>query len=485
MQHIREQGAGKEKAANRWGILAVLVMCPFMATIDSSIVNVALPVLTSSLGVSAADIAWVVSSYLIAISASILFLGRLGDIIGHIRVLQYGMVVFGIGSLLCGLSHSFILLVLSRIVQAIGAAGMMANNQGIITRVFPGTQRGRALGINAAFVALGTLVGPAVGGLILTFATWEYLFWINVPICIAVVIVGHILYPKEEETVREKVDIPGTALFALAITALFIGLGQAQTLGLTHPLVFISLPLAVILFAWFLRVQTTSASPLLRLDIFRSKWFSVSIFCAFCSYVAISCSNLVLPFYLQDLLRFTPGTAGLYLTVYPLVVALIAPLSGYLSDKVGSEALTLMGLILTSVGLFLLSTLGAQPAHMNLILYIAIMAAGNGMFQSPNNSIVMAAVPKGQVGVGGSVNALVRNLGFTFGIALSTSLLYGGMSARLGTRVTGYVPGQDGAFIYGMRLAYLGAAGVCLLGAIITLFRLYGKRERGSRSTAR
>lgn len=477
---IRRQNANMQTSKKRWFILALLVMCPFMATIDSSIVNVALPVMAEKLHVSSGTIAWVVSSYLIVISAVILLLGRLGDLIGHIRVLRWGMLLFTIGSLLCGLSRSFGMLLTFRVVQALGGAGMMSTNQGIITRTFSSNERGRALGVNAAFVALGTLVGPAAGGLILSAASWEHIFLVQVPIGVIVLIAGHFIFPKQEETAKGKLDLAGAGLFGISVGALFIALGQMQAMGVTHPLILACFALSLILFIAFLSVERRRSSPMLQLSIFSNRWFSVSLFCAFTSYLAISCSNIVLPFYLQSCLGYGPAQAGLFMMVYPFVVAFAAPVSGYLADRTSPELLTLAGLLLTSAGLFFLSTLTAQPRPGLIILYTAIMAVGNGMFQSPNNSIVMASVPRAQLGIGGSVNALVRNLGYSFGVAAATTLLYGGMSAQLGYHVTGYVQGENDAFLFGMRLAYLAAAGVCILGAATTFGRVFVKRSKRS-----
>lgn len=465
---------------NKWSILALLVLCPFMAALDSSIVNVALPVMAERLQVSSGTIAWVASSYLIVISAVILLLGRLGDLLGHIRVLWWGMLLFTVGSLLCGMSRSFEMLLTFRIVQALGAAGMMSTNQGIITRTFHEHERGKALGINAAFVALGTLVGPAAGGLILSVGSWEHIFLVQVPIGMIVLVGGQLIFPKQKATAKGSLDLMGAGLFAAAIVALFIALGQMQAMGMTHPLILTCFALSAVLFAAFIAVERRRASPMLQLSIFTNRWFSVSLFCAFTSYLALSCSNIVLPFYLQDCLGYGPGQAGMFMMVYPLVVAFAAPASGYLADRTGPELLTLVGLLLTSAGLFLLSTLDAQPHQGQIVLYTATMALGNGMFQSPNNTIVMTSVPRTQVGVGGSVNALVRNFGYTLGIAVATTLLYSGMSVQLGYHVTGYVPGENDAFLFGMRLAYLAAAGVCMVGAMVTFGRVYAKRKKRS-----
>lgn len=464
--------------SKRWLILFITVMSTFMATLDSSIVNVALPDMADALNVSTGLIAWVVSAYLIVVSVCILFFGRLGDLKGQAKIFRLGLLIFTIGSFLCGVTQTLPLLIAARAVQAVGAAATMANSQGIITRTFPPEERGRALGLSGASVALGTLVGPALGGLIISFATWEYLFWVNVPIGIIAFIANVKLFSKfKEETVDEKLDIWGALLFMLAIAPLFIALEYGQTIGYVNPLIIGSFIVSVISFGLFFLVEQKVRHPLLDLQIFQNKWFSISIFCAFISFIAISCSNIILPFYLQNALAMDPGTAGLFMTIYPVVLALAAPVSGYLSDKIGSEVLTLIGLILTSLGLFLMSALDEHPSFFIMGFYIAVMSLGNGLFQSPNNSLVMSMVPARKLGVGGSVNALVRNVGMVVGVAMSTIILYSAMSTKLGYHVTGYVPGRNDAFIFGMRMAYIAAAGICLIGALITAFRLYGRKS--------
>ncbi|MFZ5974968.1 MAG: MFS transporter [Bacillota bacterium] len=462
----------------RWTVLFIVVMSTFMATLDSSIVNVALPVIGRELHVTSGEIAWVVSSYLITIAAAILVFGRYGDLKGKSNVFKYGLAVFTVGSFLCGLTHSLFWLVVSRIVQAVGAACTMANSQGIITQVFPPNERGRALGISGTFVALGTLVGPALGGFIVDVSRWEYIFWINIPIGIIVFLFSLRFLPKKENRIKSRLDVPGAALFIFAIVPLFVSLGQVEVVGYFNPFMLVALSISLVSFVLFIIVEKKSQSPLLDLGLFKNKWFSISIFCGFISFVAMFCSTIVQPFYLQDVLKLSPGAAGLYMTIFPLVLAVVAPVSGYLSDKIGSELLTLIGLFFTGVGLFLLSTLDEHPAYAMMVLFIAIMSLGNGMFQSPNTSLIMSTLPRDKLGIGGSVNALVRNLGMVSGIALSTSLLYGGMSNKLGYHVSGYVEGRSDAFIYGMRIVYITAACICLIGVAVTAFRLVKRRAK-------
>ncbi len=461
----------EQNTRGKWIILLITVVSTFMSTLDSSIVNVALPTMAKSLGGDSGRITWVVSVYQIVITVFILIFGRLGDLKGQGRIFRNGLLLFTAGSFLCGITRTLPLLLAARAFQAIGAAASMANSQGIITRTFPTGERGRALGINGTFVALGTMVGPSLGGFIISVTSWEYLFWVNVPIGL-VAYLANLKFSVHEDSLNEKFDTCGGTLFALMIVSFFVALEYGQVVGYDKPLILLCFAVAAVSFAVFFALERKRKMPLLDLTIFRNKWFSVSIFCAFLSFIAISCSNLILPFYLQDVLGMSPGEAGLYLTVSPLVLSLAAPFGGYLSDKIGSEVLTLIGLILTGAGLYLIATLNETPARWAIILDVGLMSLGNGLFQSPNNSLVMSMLPQEKLGVGASVNALVRNVGIMVGIAFSTILLYGGMSFQLGRNVTGYVPGQNAAFLFGMRIAYITVATVCMFGVLLTALRL-------------
>lgn len=462
---------------NRWVILMVLVMLPFMACLDSSIVNVALPVMSKKLSAPMASIEWVVTSYLIVISSTILIFGRLGDIKGKTRIFKLGLVLFTIGSLLCGISNTLAMLVFSRIVQAIGAAGTMATNQGIITHVFPPNERGRALGISGTFVALGTMVGPPLGGFIVSVLSWHYIFLINIPVGIITFIMGMKILPKSKSLSDEKLDLKGAALFSLFVVLLFYSMIRGQTIGYENIMIILGFILSAVCITIFVIIEGRMEEPLLKLDIFKNRLFSISIFCAFISFTGISCINIIQPFYLQDVLKLSPGSTGLLMMVYPMILSLIAPISGYMSDRIGSELLTFMGLMFTAVGLFLLSTLNEHLRLTAMIAFIVTIALGNGLFQSPNNSLVMSTVPRSKLGIAGSINALVRNLGMVFGVSFSTTLLYNRMSSRAGYRVFGYIPGREDIFIYGMRIVYITAAFICLVGAGLTAWRLLNRRR--------
>lgn len=467
----------KNEKKNRWVILFIILIVTFMSTLDGSIVNVALPVMAKALNVDSSNIQLVVISYLVVISATILIFGRLGDMFGKSKIFNYGLGLFTIGSLLCGMTDSLSILVLARVIQAIGAAGSMANSQGIVTEVFPPGERGKALGITGTFVALGSLIGPPLGGFILDMSSWQYIFLINVPIGIIVLYFSIKLLPKEEEKVKGTLDGLGAGLFMFAIIPLFVALNYAETLGFKNPLILIGFLISIMCFVIFIKVEKSQEHPLLDLTIFNNKLFTVSIICAFISFMAIFCSVIIQPFYLQDIKGFTPSQTGLILMIYPLVLAVVAPISGHLSDKIGSEILTFIGLVITSLGLFLMSTLTETTSVFALSIFVATMSLGNGLFQSPNNSLVMSQVPRDKLGVAGSVNALIRNLGMVCGIALATILLYNRMSYMIGYKITNFVAGRSDIFIYGMKIVYITAGSLSLFGALITFVRLYNGRK--------
>jgi EmrB/QacA subfamily drug resistance transporter len=469
--------AKQELNSNRWFILAVVLIGPFMSTLDSSIVNVALPTMAEKLGVGMGAIQWVVTSYLIVISSTILIFGRLADLKGKKAVYQYGFLVFSIGSLLCGISQSIGMLIVSRIVKAVGAAMVMSCSQAIITSVFPENERGRALGLSGTTVALGTMIGPPLGGIMVGLFNWESIFLVNVPIGIVAFTLGAKLLPKDRKENHESFDIPGGILFSISIVALFWAMLSAESLGWRNIYILLSFLIAFVCLIIFYFWEKKAEHPMLDFTLFHNKLFTISIFCAFISFLVIFCTNIIHPFYLQNAIKADPKMAGLLMMVYPISVALIAPVSGYLSDNIGSEGLTLLGLTLTAAGLLSMSFLNLSSSYLSIILKVAVLGAGNGLFQSPNNSLVMSTVQRYKLGIAASINGLTRNLGMVFGIAFSLTLLYNRMSFKIGYAVDSFVNGREDVFIYAMKFVYRTASIICLFGIALTLLRLFDKQK--------
>ncbi|KWX77567.1 MFS transporter [Paenibacillus jilunlii] len=470
----------------RWIILIVLNLFTFMSTLDGSIVNIALPVLVKQLHLPMAQVEWVTTGYLMAICSAVLFFGKLGDIAGKIRIFKIGTIIFIVGSLLCGLSASLLLLIASRVVQAIGASMTMANSQGIVTDIFPATERGKALGLIGTFVSLGSIAGPSLGGIIVSALGWEYIFWVNVPIGLIAIVLGWKVLPKDLIRVKAKIDLPGSLLFAVFIVALFAGLLLGQQLGYGDSRILSALAAAAAAFIVFLIVELRRSQPLLQLSLFKNPLFSLSILCGFLVFVANFCFNIIAPFYAQNMLNLSPFYAGFLLMLFPISMVIVAPLSGALSDKIGSEFLTFAGLIVMVIAQFGLARLHDGSAVALVGVWIAMLGIGSGLFQSPNNSLVMSTVPRTQLGSAGSVNSLVRNVGMVVGITIATSILFNVMSSKAGYRVTDLIPGRPDVFLSGMHVVFMTSSAICLVSALLTGWRMISikRAKRAKRASA-
>ena len=462
---------------NRWKIMRVTVFLAFMSSLDGSIVNIALPNLSETMNEPISSITWVVTSYLIALCALIPFFGRLGDIKGNTQIFKFGIAVFTFGSLLCGVSVNLTMLVISRLIQAIGAAAGMSTNQGIITRAFPPNERGRALGFNATSVAMGALLGPPLGGFIISVLSWHFLFLINLPIGLAVFLFSRRILLKDKGS-NESLDVKGFVLFTLSAILIFGAIGSGENVQFSNPLVLAAIIAGLVLVAAFIIVERKQSQPMLDLSMFRSSMFSISIICAVLVYASMSSINLLQAFYLQNARGMGSFLAGLILMIYPVVLGAMAPLAGYLSDKIGTKIPTLVGLCISSVGYIVAAFMTLETSLVLTAAVYIILGVGNALFQSPNTALIMSSVPNNKLGVAGSVNAFARNTGMVFGVLLATMSLFAAMSARYGQPVNDYVEGRPDLFIYGMRFAYLVVAGVCFLGALLTALRLFGFNKK-------
>lgn len=464
---------------NRWKILAVVLISPFMGTIDGSIVNIALPVMAKELEVGINSIQWVVTSYLIVISAFILMFGKLSDRFGKKIVFNIGFLIFGFGSFLCTVSTSLGFLVFSRVIQAIGASMFMAVNQAIIAAVFPKGERGRALGLLGSTVAIGSMIGPPVGGIMVQAFNWQSIFLINIPIAIFAFIAGRIIIPKEKmEHKSLNFDFGGVILFMIFIVFVFWSLLSGENLGWSNKKIIISFAIGILCGVGFYFTEGHIKDPMLDLSIFHNGLFDISIFCAFISFLCMFCVNIIQPFYLQSAMKIPPAISGIIMLALPLSMAIVAPVSGYASDKIGPEILTVFGLLTMSIGLCVMAFLNLKSNYLNMALSIAAIGIGNGMFQSPNNAIVMSIAPRDKLGIVGSTNALVRNIGMVSGITFSVVLLYNRMSGMVGHKVTGFIEGRPDVFLYGMKVVYLSAALICIFGMILTIVRIVKDRTK-------
>lgn len=472
----------KNRTYGKWSILFTVLIMTFMVTLDGSIVNVALPVMSGELNASMGDIEWVASIYLVVTCATILIFGRLGDMIGKVRIFQIGVILFTVGSLLCSISGTLPLLIGARVVQGLGSAAALANNQGIITESFPPDERGKALGFVSTFVALGSMTGPTLGGMILTVLPWTYIFLINIPVGVLSFLIGLRTLPNKKPAKPGRLDAKGSVLLLLSILLLFGSFTLLQN-GVSLPII-IGIIAGAVFLVLFIMVEKRMDDPLVPIGIFKNKMFSLNLFTMLTAFVAIGANNIIMPFYLQDARQFSPGMAGLLMTVIPLITAVMGPISGTMSDHIGSELPTMIGLIFTTVGLALMTMLGIDTTIAVIILFLAVIAVGSALFQSPNNSLVMGSVSRDELGLVGSLAGLVRNMGMSVGITAGTSLLYSRMSDMAGYRVTNYIPGQPDVFLYGLRSVYIMLAVVVFVGALLTIIRFVYARKQERKQVA-
>ncbi|NLR08813.1 MULTISPECIES: MFS transporter [Lactobacillaceae] len=458
---------------HRWWILVAVCLFTFMSTLDASIVNIALPVISKDLIIPMNRAEWVVSIYLIVICALLLLFGRLGDTRGKIRIFKIGSILFTVGSLLCGFSVGLGFLLVARAIQAVGAAMTMATNSGIITEVFPFNERGRALGMIGSFVALGSIAGPGVGGLILAHLSWGYIFWINVPIGIVAFLIGQRILPRDITMSRQPIDRAGATLFALIIVTLFAGVFIGQEIGFGRPAILGLFTIAAITTIVFVRLELRLDQPILALHLFANKRFTISILCAFLIFVANFFFNVIAPFYLENARNMPANYAGYALMTFPIVQVVVAPIAGTISDKIGPEILTFVGLILIAISQvgYMLANL-ATPLWL-FMFFVGLVGFGNGVFMAPNNAIVMSSVPMKHLGVAGGVNALAREMGMIVGISVATTVLFSAMGHYAGHKVTAYLPAHPDIFIAGMHVAFMVSLGICLVASVITGWRVF------------
>lgn len=467
----RDLVEGNTHGKSKWAILFTVLIMTFMATLDSSIVNVAMPVMQRDLAVGLDEIQWISSIYLLVTCAVLLVFGRLGDLYGKVWMFQAGVAVFTVGSLLCGMSATLGQLVAARAVQGVGGAAAMANNMGIITESFPARERGRALGLLSSFVALGMMCGPVLGGFIVSSLPWEYIFLINVPVGIASLVLGFKTLPHVKPQVAGRsldalgcvLIVPGMFLTSVCASTLASG-AETTVLG--------GLAVGLALLVGFSLHERRARDPLVPLELFSDRMFVVNLLCLFISFVAIGAYELMTPFYLQDARGFTPSLAGIVFCVIPLANAITGPLSGAASDRIGCELPTCAGLATFAFGLFMVGRFDMESGLPEILFFLGLASFGTSLFQSPNNSLIMGSVPHELLGFAGSASALARYLGLATGITSSMSLLYGQMSVAAGEHVTAFVEGRPDIFLFGYERVYWVMSALVALGFALTLWRM-------------
>ena len=488
----------------RWLTLVVLCLSLIVIVVDNSILNVALPTLSKSeaqggLGAQASDLQWIVDSYVLVFAGLLLTAGALGDRFGRYRALAGGLAVFGVGSALAAFSSSANALIGFRALMGVGAAFIMPATLSIVSNVFRDPkERGRAIGVWAGVSALGLALGPVTGGFLLEHFWWGSVLLVNVPVVIAGLIGGYLLIPDSSDPGAPRVDVPGALLSMSGLAILLWGLIEGPTKGWVSGQVLGAFIVGVVLLGAFLVWERTTDAPMLDVGFFRRPRFSAASGAITFTFMALMGTIFVLTQYLQSVHGFSPVKAGAVLIPMSLVMAVLAPISARVVERIGSKLVLGFGLVTVSAGLASMSLFTVGTSTWLIILSTMLMAAGMANVMAPATESIMGSLPREKAGVGSAVNDTTRQVGGAIGVALIGSLLasrYGGhvdsglagsgLSSRVLDRIGGNVQagitaGSDtggalGAriidvaqhsFMSGMHLSVLVGAGITLMAAM-------------------
>lgn len=444
-------------------VLSTVACGTFMATLDSSIVNIALPTLTKALHTDLRSIKWVIVVYLLTITCTLLPFGRLSDLYGRKKIFQWGFIVFTVGSLLCGFATNLQHLIFSRILQGLGASMLMANGPAIITQTFQYGSRGKALGILSMVVSTGLVSGPSIGGFLIAGLGWRSIFLVNIPIgLIGFLFAGRHLDVMERRKRHGPFDWGG-AFLQMLVLLLFI-------LFVDPPTFTIADSKPILLPRWFLggglmatswifyMIQRQVPEPILDLSLFKIRTFWAANLANFLNFVSYSSLLVLMPFYLEEVLGLDPEHAGFLMSAIPLTVFVIAPISGHLSDRMGTRYLCALGAFVSAFALLLMGGLvgtGLTENSTQIRVIIALLAVGlsSGLFQSPNNVALMSSIQQDKLGVASAIMATIRNLGLVTGTGIAA-------------KVFSWRHSESGNFVDAFQFSLL-IAGLLSLGAMI------------------
>lgn len=410
--------------SSRYAAISAIAFGVGLSVLDGTVANVALPSIASDLGVSAADSIWVVNAYQLATVVSLLSLSALGDIVGYRRVYLVGLCVFLLGSVWCMASGSLGSLIAARVVQGLGSAALASVNSSLIRIIYPRRLLGRGMGINAMVVAFSSVAGPSVAAAVLSVASWPWIFAVNIPVCLIAIVLSFLYLPSNPEREHaERLDLRSAVLNAVTF-GLFIAAVEGYAHGMGGVLVVCGVALSILACRMLIRRERGREYPLLPVDLLRIPIFTLSVCTSVCSFLAQMLAMVSLPFFLQGEMGYDEVTCGLLLTAWPVAVMATAPIAGRLVEKVHAGVLGGVGLAIFSAGLLLLYFMPSSAAFSAIVWRLAVCGVGFALFQSPNNSIIIASAPAARSGSASGMMATARLLGQSSGAACVALLFH-------------------------------------------------------------
>ena len=464
----------------KWWAFFAIAVGTFTSVADFGSLIVALPTISAHFGTDLPTTQWVMIGYSLTISVLLLPMGRLSDIIGRRRVYIMGFLIFIVGGVLASTAQSINVLIVFKILQGVGGSMTQGTGMAMAVTAFPANERGQALGSSITVVGAGNILGPVLGGLIVGALGWRWIFYTSV--ILSVVSISAVLLVLDSKRFSRRgtgsaaFDWPGAALSTGALLSFLLVMTSGPRLGWTFPPVMVGIALLVIFIALFIWWEQRVSAPLMDLRMFRSRFVSMAVGAQFLSFVGNSSVRFLIPFYLQAVLRYSPQQVGLIIVPSAIAMIVAGPISGRLSDRYGLRRFTVGGLVLSTAGLLILSTLTESSPVMLVIVALVFQMSGNGTFYPPNNASILGSVPESKYGVMSGFVNLIRNAGNITGIAVGTAIVTATM-ASLGflpsLSAVSEVGGEEiiTAFVAGLRITYKIMATLMVASMVLSFIR--------------
>jgi EmrB/QacA subfamily drug resistance transporter len=467
--------------ARKWWTLGAVAFGLFMIMLDNTVVNVALPSMAQDLGVGLSELEWIVTGYALTFASVMLTGGKLADLFGRRLIFVVGLVIFTGSSLACGLAESENLLIGARIVQGVGAALMNPATLSIIAATFPPHQRGMAIGIWAGVSALALAIGPLVGGLLTQHLSWNWIFFVNVPVGILGIVASFVLIKEsKDESAEQRLDLPGLLTSGIGLFAFTYALIEANTYGWTSGRIVGAFVVAAAMLCAFVLLEMRQRLPMLDLSLFRNGTFAGANLAILLVALAMFGVFFFVSLYMQGILGYSAVQAGAAFLPMTILIILIAPIAGKASDRIGSRWLMTGGMLLVAAQLVYFSTLGATERYVDLLPGLIVGGMGMALVMTPSAAAAIRALPVDKSGVGSAVLNAFRQVGGSIGIALMGAIMAHEVGGLKGPEVFR----DPERFVDGFSTTLKVAAGIAFVGAIVS-FALVRAHEPHEPGTAR